>query len=105
MILTHSEVMLGRCIPGFSSDQIRLDQAKTTSGSRNVNNAARANKVRMVNDAKNAWRREQKVRADQGQQDDDQGPGPGPVPELLVDAGSNEMGKPEGARPAVIGVA
>lgn len=52
-----AESILGRAFPGFSSDQIRMDQSKPTK--RPPMNTMRANKLRLVGDAKAAWRREQ----------------------------------------------
>ena len=51
------EMSFGRTIPGFSSDLIRQDQARTTKKASNVTQA-RQNKVKAVQDAKVAWRRE-----------------------------------------------
>lgn len=49
------ESLFGRSLPGFSSDAIRLDQARA---SRRVTTQQRAAKLKLVNDAKAAWRRE-----------------------------------------------
>ncbi|WVW84851.1 hypothetical protein I302_106886 [Kwoniella bestiolae CBS 10118] len=50
------ETIFGRSIPGFSSDLIRLDQARS-SRVRPVN-AQRAVKLKLVNEAKANWRKE-----------------------------------------------
>lgn len=50
-----AECLQGRVIPGFSSDLIRLDQARSRKP---VPNQSRLNKLRAVNDAKTAFRRE-----------------------------------------------
>jgi hypothetical protein len=49
-------MILGRTIPGFSSDSIRLDQARSTK--RAPTNAARQNKLKILGEAKIAWRKE-----------------------------------------------
>lgn len=54
--LTCSETLFGRALPGFSSDAIRLDQAR--SSRRIAASAQRAAKLKLVNDAKSSWRKE-----------------------------------------------
>jgi len=49
-------MVLGRIIPGFSSDAIRLDQAR--SSKRTPVNAARQNKLKILGEAKAAWRKD-----------------------------------------------
>ena len=49
-------MILGRTIPGFSSDSIRLDQARSTK--RAPNNVARQNKLKILSEAKSVWRKE-----------------------------------------------
>lgn len=55
------ECLLGRTLPGFSSDAIRLDQAR--SSRRAPISAQRQAKLKLVNDAKTAWRREKEETA------------------------------------------
>lgn len=50
------ESLFGRALPGFSSDAIRLDQAR--SSKRAPMSQQRAAKLKLVNDAKAAWRKE-----------------------------------------------
>jgi histone H3/H4 len=55
------EQMFGRTLPGFSSDAIRLDQAR--SSRRQAGSAQRTAKLKLVNDAKAAWRKEKEEAA------------------------------------------
>jgi len=49
------ETLFGRSLPGFSSDAIRLDQSRAA---RRPMSQQRAAKLKLVNDAKAAWRKE-----------------------------------------------
>ena len=51
-------MMEGRNIPGFSADSIRLDQARSTRRAAAPLGQARLNKLKLVQDAKVAWRKE-----------------------------------------------
>jgi hypothetical protein len=56
------EMMFGRSIPGFSSDAIRLDQARSTKRTASsAVQAARVNRLKLVSDAKAIWRKERGV--------------------------------------------
>jgi hypothetical protein len=50
------ETICGRAFPGFSSDQIRMDQSKPAK--RPPINAQRANKLRLANEHKAIWKKE-----------------------------------------------
>lgn len=49
-------MIIGRTIPGFSSDSIRLDQAKSTK--RATTGVARLSKLKLLGEAKVTWRKE-----------------------------------------------
>lgn len=53
-----------RTIPGFSSDVIRLDQAKYLRRTAAPVPPARANKLKLVQDARANWRKEKVAKAD-----------------------------------------
>jgi len=53
-------LVLGRTIPGFSSDSIRLDQARSTK--RSATNVARQNKLKVLADAKVSWRKDREAK-------------------------------------------
>lgn len=60
------ESLFGRALPGFSSDAIRLDQAR--SSKRAPMSQQRAAKLKLVNDAKAAWRKEKEEAAKAAEQ-------------------------------------
>lgn len=60
-----NECLFGRTLPGFSSDAIRLDQARA---SRRAVSAQRQAKLKLVNDAKANWRREKEEAAKAAEQ-------------------------------------
>lgn len=51
-----------RAIPGFSSDSIRLDQAKSTKRAAASFGQARMNKLKLVQDARANWRKDRAVK-------------------------------------------
>jgi transcription initiation factor TFIID subunit TAF12 len=60
LLTCASELTFSRSIPGFSSDAIRLDQARSTkrAAQSTAAHAARMSKIKMINEAKTAWRKE-----------------------------------------------
>jgi len=80
-------MMEGRNIPGFSSDSIRLDQARSTRRAAAPLGQARLNKLKSVQDAKVMWRREKAAKLEEQRQimedgdGDDDEMGDMPVPE------------------------
>lgn len=77
--------MEGRNIPGFSSDSIRLDQARSIRRAAAPLGQARLNKLKLVQDAKVAWRKEKATKLEEQKQgiedgdDEDMGDGTGDV--------------------------
>jgi hypothetical protein len=59
------ESLFGRPLPGFSSDAIRLDQSR--SSRRPPVSQQRAAKLKLVNDAKAAWRKDKEEAAKQAE--------------------------------------
>ena len=58
-----------RAIPGFSSDLIRMDQARSTKRAGAPIAPNRANKLKLVAEAKNAWRKEKIATKDKESED------------------------------------
>ena len=58
--LMDVEMTFARSIPGFSNDAIRLDQARSTkrAAQSTAAHAARMSKIKMITEAKAAWRKE-----------------------------------------------
>ncbi|KAK8858739.1 hypothetical protein IAR55_002968 [Kwoniella newhampshirensis] len=86
------ETIFGRTIPGFSSDLIRLDQARSSRVK--PMNSQRAAKLRLVSEAKIAWRKEKEMkrkREEEGPEEVDVGvSGEGQVDGVVVVNGDIE---------------
>lgn len=73
------ELTESRSIPGFSSDSIRMDQAKSTKRAGAPLPAGRLAKLKLVSEAKSGWRKQQVIEreAKRARLDEEEGTGDG----------------------------